>query len=66
MDDLLPLDVNQRRELIRILVDFIVEKFGLKPSAYQKLSVAKASVIIFPRLKFKNSLTDGTVRITQN
>lgn len=53
--------VNRRRELIRVLVDFIVEKFGLKPTAYQKTSAARAAIIGFPRLAFKNSQIGGIV-----
>lgn len=55
--------VNRRRELIRILVDFVVKKFGLKPTAYQKTSVARAAIIVFPRLAFKNSQIGGIVSV---
>lgn len=58
-----PIEISKRQELVRILVDFIIEHFGSKPSTFEKKSIAKAATIVFPRLMFKNSQSDGTVSI---
>lgn len=55
------IDANTRHELIRIIVDFMIEKYGLKPNAYQKMNTAIVAVAVFPRLKFNKSKSDGTV-----
>lgn len=55
------LGLTKRRELVRVIVDFIVDKFGLRPTAFQKSSVARAAIMLFPRLAFKNSQIGGVV-----
>lgn len=50
-----PIEISKRHELVRILVDFMIEHFGSKPSTFEKMSTARAATIIFPRLLFKNS-----------
>lgn len=57
------LAVDKRRELVRCLVDFMVQSFGLFPSAYQKRSTAMAAIIVFPRLACENSSIGGVVCI---
>ncbi|XP_031639195.1 uncharacterized protein LOC116351255, partial [Contarinia nasturtii] len=37
----------------------MVQKFGIKPTSYQKTSTAKATIILFPRLAFKGSEKGG-------
>lgn len=58
-----PIDNLSRQKIVRILVDFMIEEFGIKPKTFQKISTARAAVMVFPRLKFKNSTGDGTVSI---
>lgn len=53
--------VENRRKIVRTVVDFMVENFGIKPTAYQKISTAKATIMLFPRLEFKNSKIGGIV-----
>lgn len=53
------IDTQTRYELIRIIVDFMIESFGLNLTNFQKVNTAKVAVILFPRLKFHRG--DGTV-----
>lgn len=55
------IEVHTRVELVRIIADFVIETFGIKPKTFEKLSTAKAAVALFPRLKFTRSTGDGTV-----
>lgn len=57
------IEVKKRRELVRHLVDFIIKSFGTKPSARQKISTAKAAILVFPRLAFKDSVIGGIVSV---
>lgn len=56
------LAIEKRRQLIRHLVDFMVSTFGTKPSAYQKNSTARATIMLFPFFNCKNSKIGGIVR----
>lgn len=58
-----PIDTQTRIDIVRIIADFVMENFGAKPGKYQKLSTARAAVALFPRLKFTQSTSDGTVII---
>lgn len=57
------IEVKKRRELVRHLVDFMIKSFGTKPSAHQKISTAKAAIMVFPRLAFKDSIIGGIVSV---
>lgn len=50
----------KRKKLVGIIVDLIIEKFGLYPSAAVKIMVAKAAVNLFPCFKSHES-KDGIV-----
>ena len=58
--------VEKRRKIIRTFVDFMIESFGIKPIKHQKNATAKATIILFPRLEFKNSRIGGIVSNTKN
>lgn len=58
--------VEKRRKIIRTVVDFIIESFGIKPTKHQKIATAKATIILFPRLEFKNSQIGGIVSNRKN
>lgn len=58
--------VEKRRQIIRTVVDFMIESFGIKPTTHQKLATAKATIILFPRLEFKNSQIGGIVSNRKN
>jgi hypothetical protein len=55
------LERNDQQKLIRHLTDFIIERFGLLPSRFEKQSVARAAIEIFPYLRMKDSKDDGIV-----
>lgn len=57
------LTVETRRQIVRTLVDFMVMRFGTKPTKYEKISTAKAAITVFPRLMFKESKIGGIVNI---
>lgn len=59
----LQLAVDTRRQIVRTLVDFMVMRFGTKPSKYEKIATAKAAIMVFPRLFFKDSKIGGIVNI---
>lgn len=54
-----------RRKLVNMLVDLIIDRFGLYPTSLQKTMVAKAAVTLFPAYKVKNS-SNGIVIIFKN
>lgn len=55
------IDVQTRTELVRIIADFVIENFGVKPGKFEKISTAKAAVALFSRLKYNKGSEDGTV-----
>lgn len=61
-----PIPIEKRRLIIRNVVDFMVQRFGVKPKNYEKLSTAKATVMVFPRLYFKGSKMGGIVSLFWN
>lgn len=60
-DGIPSIDGPTRIELVRVIADFTIENFGVKPGKFEKLSTARAAVALFPRLKFTRSEGDGTV-----
>lgn len=52
-----------KRKLVDLLADFIFERFGLYPTPFQKITVCKATVELFPKLRVKDSKLDGIVRV---
>lgn len=61
MENVPPIDTKTRQEIVRIVVDYIIEQFGTKPTYSQKNMTAKAAILAFPRLTFRKSGGDGTV-----
>lgn len=53
---------KQRREIIAVVVDFIVGSYGFEVTFLEKCIIAFATVTLFPALKYKGS-KDGTVSI---
>lgn len=53
-------DSKQKREIINLVVDYMLESFGTDISIFQKCMTAFATVTLFPALKYKGS-QDGTV-----
>lgn len=53
-------DSKQKRDIIHLVVDFMLESFGTDISLFQKCMTAFATVTLFPALKYKGS-QDGTV-----
>lgn len=51
---------TQRKKFVGIIVNLIIEKFGLYPTAAEKIMVAKAAVNLFPYFKSRES-KDGIV-----
>lgn len=56
------IDQTQRRKIIKLVVDYMVECYSLDVSFLQKCITAFALVTLFPALKYKGS-KDGTVSI---
>lgn len=54
------LEVRHRRSIVNIVVDFMLETFK-KTTFDQRRMTAKATVMLFPCLEFKESRGDGTV-----
>lgn len=40
-----------RHKLVNILVDMLIERHGLYPPTIEKISIAKAALILFPKFK---------------
>lgn len=54
---------KDRKELVRILTQFLVKKFGFYPSKEEKLSVAKIAVDIFPSYKSSSKYLGAVIFI---
>lgn len=54
------LTIVERQKVIRVIVDFMVSKFGTNVTSYQKKKTAEATILVFPCLKEKHS-KDGIV-----
>lgn len=51
-----------RRSIVNHIVDLMVKGYGLYPTKFQRVSTAKASVKLFPALRYKESTIGGIVR----
>lgn len=56
------LNVSERRKMIKLIAEFMVERFGNKISIDDKISVAKATVDLFPVLRSKGKNIKPYVR----
>lgn len=54
-----------RRKLINMIVDLVIDRFGLYPTSFQKIVVAKAAVVLFPVYKVKDT-PNGIVTIFES
>lgn len=61
MENVPPIDNKTRQDIVRTVVDYIIEQFGTKPTYAQKNMTAKAAILAFPRLTFRKSGGEGTV-----
>lgn len=52
---------STRSKMVKHVVNFMVKKFGLYPSKFQKTSTAKATIELFPSILYKNSCIGGIV-----
>lgn len=52
-----------KNKLIDLLVDFMIQRFGIYPTATQKKQVAKATLELFKVFHVKKSKLDGIVRL---
>lgn len=50
-----------RRKLVNIVIDLVIDRFGLYPTSPQKIMVAKAAVTLFPIYKVHDT-QNGIVR----
>lgn len=57
------LSTKMRNLLLELLVNYVVDKFGLYPTRSAKIMLSKATVQLFPNLHTQNSKLDGIVRI---
>lgn len=55
------LSVEQRKAIVNMIVDFILEVFGYEPTYVQKIITAQAAIVEFPGLEFVGG--EGTVSI---
>lgn len=55
------LPVEQRKKIVNVIVDFILESFGMEPTFVQKVITAQAAIVEFPGLEFTEG--EGTVSI---
>lgn len=56
------LNDKQRRKIIGLIVDFMIESYGLDITLLERCVTAFATVTLFPALKYKDS-KDGTVSL---
>lgn len=56
---------KNRRDIIVIIVDFLVEKYGQDVSSLVRTLTAATTIVMFPALRYKNS-KDGTVSAALN
>lgn len=55
------LSVDQRKNIVNTVVDFIIEAFGNEPTTVQKIITAQAAIVLCPGLEFREG--ESTVRI---
>lgn len=54
-----------RHKLVNILVDMLIERHGLYPPTVEKISIAKAALILFPKFKVHGT-KHGIVSLTHS
>lgn len=54
---------RSKNKLVDLLVDFMIQRFGLYPTAIQKRQVAKTTLELFKVFHIKKSRLDGIVRL---
>lgn len=57
--------LSHRRKIIALIVDFMLQSYGLDITPLERCITAYATVTLFPALKYKGS-KDGTVSFTFN
>lgn len=53
---------QMRHKLVNILVDLLIERYGLYPKIFEKIMIAKAAIGLFPKFKVDGT-EHGTVRV---
>lgn len=46
---------SKRHKLVNILVDMLINRFGIHPKSYEKIMVAKAAIALFPKFKVEGT-----------
>lgn len=59
-DEMDTLTETKRHKLVNLLVDMLIERYGLYPSKLNKIMLAKAAIVLFPRFKVEGT-EHGTV-----
>lgn len=59
-DDRKTLTELKRHKLVNILVDMLIDRYGLYPKSLEKIMLAKAVIVLFPKFKVEGTL-HGTV-----
>lgn len=59
--ELQTLTEKMRHKLVNCLVDMLVQRFGVYPKSFEKTTLAKAAIVLFPKFKVEDT-QHGTVK----